>query len=35
MITGAGGNFCSGGDVFEIIKPLIEMDTTGCLISPA
>jgi enoyl-CoA hydratase/carnithine racemase len=25
VITGAGGNFCSGGDVFEIIKPLTEM----------
>lgn len=26
VITGAGENFCSGGDVFEIIKPLTEMD---------
>src|SRR5262249_14966934 len=26
VITGAGGNFCSGGDVFEIIKPLVEME---------
>jgi enoyl-CoA hydratase/carnithine racemase len=25
VITGAGGNFSSGGDVFEIIKPLTEM----------
>jgi enoyl-CoA hydratase/carnithine racemase len=25
VITGAGGNFCSGGDVFEIIEPLTEM----------
>ncbi len=25
VITGAGGNFCSGGDVFEIIGPLLEM----------
>ena len=25
MITGAGGNFCSGGDVHEIIGPLVEM----------
>lgn len=25
VITGAGGNFCSGGDVFEIIAPLTEM----------
>ncbi len=23
--TGAGGNFCSGGDVFEIIEPLTKM----------
>ena len=26
VITGAGGNFCSGGDVHDIIKPLTEMD---------
>ena len=25
IITGAGGNFCSGGDVHEIIGPLVEM----------
>jgi enoyl-CoA hydratase/carnithine racemase len=25
VLTGAGGNFCSGGDVFEIIQPLTEM----------
>lgn len=25
VITGAGGNFCSGGDVMEIIGPLSEM----------
>jgi enoyl-CoA hydratase/carnithine racemase len=31
VVTGAGGNFCSGGDVFEIIKPLTEMTTTGLL----
>ncbi len=31
VITGDGGNFCSGGDVFEIIKPLTEMDTSGLL----
>ncbi len=31
VITGAGGNFCSGGDVHEIIGPLIEMDMTGLL----
>jgi enoyl-CoA hydratase/carnithine racemase len=35
VITGAGGNFCSGGDVHEIIGPLVEMqrkgDTAGLL----
>jgi enoyl-CoA hydratase/carnithine racemase len=31
VVTGAGGNFCSGGDVFEIIKPLVEMDTAQLL----
>lgn len=25
VINGAGGNFCSGGDVFEIIEPLTKM----------
>ena len=25
VIVGAGGNFCSGGDVHEIIGPLVEM----------
>jgi len=25
VLTGAGGNFCSGGDVHEIIAPLTEM----------
>jgi enoyl-CoA hydratase/carnithine racemase len=25
VITGAGGNFCSGGDVHEIIGPLVKM----------
>ncbi len=29
VVTGAGGNFCSGGDVLEIIGPLIAMDTAG------
>jgi len=29
VVTGAGGNFCSGGDVHEIIGPLIEMDMPG------
>ncbi|MCZ8181414.1 MAG: enoyl-CoA hydratase family protein [Beijerinckiaceae bacterium] len=31
VVTGAGGNFCSGGDVFEIIGPLVEMDTANLL----
>jgi enoyl-CoA hydratase/carnithine racemase len=35
VITGSGGNFCSGGDVHEIIGPLVEMrrngDTAGLL----
>jgi len=31
VITGAGDNFSSGGDVFEIIGPLIERDTKGLL----
>jgi enoyl-CoA hydratase/carnithine racemase len=31
VITGAGGNFSSGGDVFEIIGPLIEMGTADLL----
>ena len=31
VITGAGGNFCSGGDVHEIIGPLTRMDPTGLL----
>ncbi|MDQ2954621.1 MAG: enoyl-CoA hydratase family protein [Pseudomonadota bacterium] len=31
VITGAGRNFCSGGDVFEIIGPLTEMDAGGLL----
>ena len=25
VLTGSGGNFCSGGDVFEIIEPLTRM----------
>lgn len=25
VITGAGGNFCSGGDVFQIIEPLTRL----------
>jgi len=31
VVTGAGGNFSSGGDVFEIIGPLVEMATAGLL----
>lgn len=31
VITGAGGNFCSGGDVHEIIGPLTKMDMGGLL----
>jgi enoyl-CoA hydratase/carnithine racemase len=31
VLTGAGGNFCSGGDVLEIIGPLTERDTKGLL----
>ena len=27
VIAGAGGNFSSGGDVFEIIEPLVKMGT--------
>jgi len=29
VITGAGGNFSSGGDVHEIIGPLVKMDSDG------
>jgi enoyl-CoA hydratase/carnithine racemase len=29
VVTGAGGNFCSGGDVHEIIGPLVEMQRAG------
>jgi enoyl-CoA hydratase/carnithine racemase len=31
VIAGAGGNFCSGGDVHEIIGPLTKMDEAGLL----
>ena len=31
VIRGAGGNFCSGGDVHEIIGPLTKMDDPGLL----
>ena len=30
-----GGNFCSGGDVHEIIGPLVKMDMPGCSSSRA
>ena len=29
VVTGEGGNFCSGGDVHEIIGPLVEMKENG------
>ena len=29
VLTGAGGNFCSGGDVHEIIGPLVELRAAG------
>ena len=41
VVTGAGGNFCSGGDVHDIIGPLTRMSMpellrftrmTGCLL---
>ncbi len=31
VIRGEGGNFCSGGDVHEIIGPLTQMDQNGLL----
>jgi len=31
IVTGSGGNFCSGGDVHEIIGPLTKKDMTGLL----
>ena len=31
VVTGSGGNFCSGGDVFEIIEPLTKMNTVELL----
>ena len=31
VVTGSGGNFCSGGDVFEIIEPLTKMSTVELL----
>jgi len=29
VLTGSGGNFCSGGDVHEIIGPLVRMQESG------
>ncbi len=31
VLTGAGNNFCSGGDVHEIIGPLVKMDMPDLL----
>jgi enoyl-CoA hydratase/carnithine racemase len=31
VITGAGGNFCSGGDVHDIIGPLVNMEMPDLL----
>jgi enoyl-CoA hydratase/carnithine racemase len=31
VIRGAGGNFCSGGDVHEIIGPLTKMNSNGLI----
>lgn len=31
VITGSDGNFCSGGDVFEIIEPLTKLDMPSLL----
>jgi len=31
VVRGAGGDFCSGGDVHEIIGPLVKMDMTGLM----
>jgi enoyl-CoA hydratase/carnithine racemase len=31
LLSGDGGNFCSGGDVFEIIGPLLDKDAKGLL----
>lgn len=31
VILSNGGNFCSGGDVHDIIGPLLDMDTKGLL----
>jgi enoyl-CoA hydratase/carnithine racemase len=31
VVAGSGGNFCSGGDVHEIIGPLLDRDTRGLM----
>ncbi|MBX9596310.1 MAG: enoyl-CoA hydratase family protein [Roseomonas sp.] len=31
VVMGEGGNFCSGGDVHEIIGPLLDRDTKGLM----
>lgn len=31
VLTGSGGNFCSGGDVFEIIEPLTKLSDSELL----
>lgn len=31
VFTGEGGNFCSGGDVHDIIGPLVNMDMPGLI----
>jgi len=31
VVRGAGGNFCSGGDVHEIIGPLVRMNMTSLI----
>src|SRR5437763_15459357 len=31
VLTGEGGNFCSGGDVHDIIGPLTKMNVDGLL----
>src|SRR5207245_7092075 len=31
VVTGAGDNFCSGGDVHDIIGPLTKLDMPGLL----
>jgi enoyl-CoA hydratase/carnithine racemase len=31
VVTGEGGNFCSGGDVHDIIGPLLKMDMVGLM----